>query len=63
MRCAAAKEVRTGERGPHLEKSVIEGGIQRSPVACDGRSSKPLAFLVITDALKKATFTGKWPPL
>jgi hypothetical protein len=29
MRCAAAKEVRTGERGPHLEKSVIEGGIQR----------------------------------
>jgi hypothetical protein len=27
MRCAAAKEVRTGERGPHLEKSVIEGGI------------------------------------
>jgi hypothetical protein len=64
MRCAAAKEVRTGERGPHLEKSVIEGGIQRwLPLFCDGRSSKPLAFLVITDALKKATFTGKWPPL
>jgi len=33
-----------------------------TPVACDGRSSKPLAFLVITDTLKKATFTAKWPP-
>jgi hypothetical protein len=42
MRCAAAKEVRTGE------KSVIEGGIQRWLNVCLRRTElKPLAFLVI----------------